>query len=302
MKVQHWSTLTCGSRSSKVIAFFTSQAFVFGGFGVSIANRDVGSGNSHRRLSELCMVRLTDGECTIIGAAKIPSVHHAMHCSVVRVPSHSQKSHRFVVFGGRASPMRPTNEVHVVHVEEELALGGNVDYTLLEAESSCALSKPSPRWRHASSVLLCGGRSFMILTGGRNNDCVFGDFWSLDLDNFEWSEFCVKDVGDNSAPPPIFARHSHCADVWNANAGSSILISGGLDQKEKPRSDLLLLKIKEVSATAVVSRCVVSGGLRVDLFSLIKTWILNHPKAFWLFCVLFNKPVKPLQNLLNCFR
>lgn len=94
---------------------------------------------------------------------------------------------RMIVFGGRAGPTKPYNDLSALDLESKT-------WELLQTTGD---NRPSPRYKHASCVgtysmvpfaLLSLDTNFahvvgstMYVYGGRDTTTVFGDLWALDL-------------------------------------------------------------------------------------------------------------------------
>ncbi|KAG1700315.1 hypothetical protein DVH05_012116 [Phytophthora capsici] len=114
---------------------------------------------------------------------------------------------RMIVFGGRASPAKPLGDLYAMDLEtkrwEHVAAQG---------------VGPSPRWKHSS----CSVGSVVYVHGGRDADHVFGDLFSLDLDQNppRWRQI---------ESPSVPRRFDHIASVVNA---TKLVFWGGLSSLE----------------------------------------------------------------------
>ena len=175
-------------------------------------------------------------------------------------------AHRLLVFGGRASPMKPFAHPVVVEwrVQEEKRtdVGGGGDWgeegrsedlppfrVSVKSFQTVDESTPHPRWRHSATYLppsnleVSSSGSVLVFGGKIAHDVVANEAYLLDLAHAKWTRFLLSDdptqarLQDASAESLADFPHrcSHTATAWkhsslsSTSGSNSVLIFGGLD-------------------------------------------------------------------------
>nr|XP_055071846.1 tRNA wybutosine-synthesizing protein 4 [Misgurnus anguillicaudatus] len=136
-----------------------------------------------------------------------------------------------VLLGGRTSPLNPVGSVLSVTFD----LGDQPSQSKVQLSFKnmvCTGSGPKPRWRHTSTCISHGDKTFLFVFGGRTEkDPVLGDAHFLCLENKHWTEIPV----DGIVPE---ARHSHSACPY----GGGLVVFGGLGKSGRPLGDAFYLR------------------------------------------------------------
>uniref|UniRef100_A0A672TCF5 tRNA wybutosine-synthesizing protein 4 n=1 Tax=Sinocyclocheilus grahami TaxID=75366 RepID=A0A672TCF5_SINGR len=136
-----------------------------------------------------------------------------------------------VLFGGRTSPLNPTDSVGCVTFDP----GNEQSQSAVKLSFRnmvCTGTGPKPRWRHTSTLICYKDKTFLFVFGGRTEkDPVLADAHFLCLEDKHWTEMTV--VG---AVPE--ARHSHSACPY----GGGLVIFGGLGKGSRPLCDAFYLR------------------------------------------------------------
>uniref|UniRef100_A0A8C0YPX3 tRNA wybutosine-synthesizing protein 4 n=1 Tax=Cyprinus carpio carpio TaxID=630221 RepID=A0A8C0YPX3_CYPCA len=136
-----------------------------------------------------------------------------------------------VLFGGRTSPLNPTDSVVCVTSDPSNEQSQSA-VQLSFKNMVCTGTGPKPRWRHTSTLICYKDKTFLFVFGGRTEkDPVLSDAHFLCLEDKHWTEMTV--VG---AVPE--ARHSHSACPY----GGGLVIFGGLGKGGRPLCDAFYLR------------------------------------------------------------
>uniref|UniRef100_A0A671YD90 tRNA wybutosine-synthesizing protein 4 n=1 Tax=Sparus aurata TaxID=8175 RepID=A0A671YD90_SPAAU len=134
-----------------------------------------------------------------------------------------------VVYGGRSSPLNPIRGLF------KITLDSGDTVKLCVEEIVCIGNPPPTRWRHTATVVSHKGKNFLFVFGGKNQaEAVLGEGYFLCMDQQHWTEMPVE-----GATPE--ARHSHSACSYQGG----VVVFGGLDRREVPLGDTVVLKPNE---------------------------------------------------------
>ena len=235
---------------------------VLGGFGEELG--------IHKRITYPLLLfknENTDGtwEVTCINSTQdIPAVKsEVMHSTVTYV-----EDGKSVVFGGRLSPKCCNNTVIKIDTSHTVAAlqnntgsGPVCSDTITDEKDGTAHNEkknkvmklnfdskeietvgdvPAPRWRHSATLVLSSGKKCIVIFGGRNANCCFGDSFMLNLQTFTWKK--LNFTGDIPN-----ARHSHSADFWK----DKLVVAGGLNSKENIEKNVLMLDLATLKSSEI---------------------------------------------------
>ncbi|XP_029655933.1 protein GLUTELIN PRECURSOR ACCUMULATION 3-like [Octopus sinensis] len=125
---------------------------------------------------------------------------------------------RILLFGGRASPLRPSSQVTLLSLRD--------DGVLSVEDVPCSGDVPLPCWRFAAA--LCRGGDHLFIHGGLTSVPVVNTrSYSLDLHKWVWSEVTLR--GDLCGP-----RMCHTLSEYEGR----LYMFGGLDEYHTVLSDL----------------------------------------------------------------
>ncbi|XP_030283503.1 tRNA wybutosine-synthesizing protein 4 [Sparus aurata] len=145
-----------------------------------------------------------------------------------------------VVYGGRSSPLNPIRGLFKITLDSGGPSGPrdseDQDTVKLCVEEIVCIGNPPPtRWRHTATVVSHKGKNFLFVFGGKNQaEAVLGEGYFLCMDQQHWTEMPVE-----GATPE--ARHSHSACSYQGG----VVVFGGLDRREVPLGDTVVLKPNE---------------------------------------------------------
>lgn len=184
------------------VSFGDKHIAVFGGQGTTAAG-------TTSRLAALKILSVADDDTLQVvfedlNAENAPCAR-MQHTAVV-------VSNNMIVFGGRAGPTKPFNDVYTFDLDARV--WGQVE-TVGHA--------PSPRYKHSSCVI----GSTMFVYGGRDSTTVFGDLFALDLSQSppQWRQI---------ANPFAFPRFDHVSAVVEK---TKLLFWGGMTSSRGVESD-----------------------------------------------------------------
>ncbi|KAG7393676.1 tRNA methyltransferase tyw3 [Phytophthora pseudosyringae] len=198
---------------------YQDEIVVFGGQGPTA------SGTTTRIAEVTFMTPSTNGSLqqTYHAAAKPDGPSARMYHSAAVVGT------LMVVFGGRASPAKPLGDLYAMDLEtkqwEKIVPQG---------------VGPSPRWKHCS----CAVGSVLYVFGGRDAEQVFGDLFSLDLNQTppQWRQI--------ESSPTAPCRFDHIGAVVKSTklsfwGGMSSLEGGDCSSEDDSNACLLFDSVKE---------------------------------------------------------
>ncbi|TRY91864.1 hypothetical protein DNTS_027206 [Danionella cerebrum] len=132
-----------------------------------------------------------------------------------------------VLFGGRTSPLNPSDSVFWVTFDPSVL-------RLSFEKMVCSGTGPKPRWRHTSTLMFYNDKTLLFVFGGRSEkDPVLGDAHFLCLEDNHWTEASIAVIGEGPE-----ARHSHSACSYEGG----IVIFGGLGKGGRPLGDAFYLR------------------------------------------------------------
>ncbi|XP_076350875.1 tRNA wybutosine-synthesizing protein 4-like isoform X6 [Tachypleus tridentatus] len=229
----------------------------FGGFGIQ--------DGKHQRLGG-CLLTDVTTETFQSQKLEVEDQGHCMgqrihHCTVLL------KDQRLVVIGGRSSPSKAYNEIVTLRIKSTTLIhsselksdtktqtSGDIvsaeAHVLTHQYSSTDSECPPARWRHTACVVQLGDVEKIVVFGGRApGHKVLASCFILETEKWTWEKVPQDQPG---APGP---RHSHSCTVWK----SVVVISGGVDLKEKPLAavhtlDLNTLKWKQLFIPSFIPR------------------------------------------------
>ncbi|XP_076857570.1 tRNA wybutosine-synthesizing protein 4 isoform X2 [Brachyhypopomus gauderio] len=138
-----------------------------------------------------------------------------------------------VVVGGRRSPLNPIDSILSITCSD---LGSDQHdpktMQLSVQRMVCTGKGPKPRWRHTTTLLNHGDRSFLFVFGGcTEREPALANAHFLCLENKMWTDIPTEGCFPQS-------RHSHSACA----CGGGLVIFGGLGRGGVPLGDAVLLK------------------------------------------------------------
>uniref|UniRef100_UPI00398E635C tRNA wybutosine-synthesizing protein 4 isoform X2 n=1 Tax=Pristiophorus japonicus TaxID=55135 RepID=UPI00398E635C len=135
-----------------------------------------------------------------------------------------------IIFGGRTSPLKPV--LSLLCLKCDIGDGAISNISLSVKEIECSGTAPSPRWRHTATEVICKGRRYLFIYGGRSvRELALGDWHFLNLEDYSWAHIPVD------GPTPE-SRHSHSACIWKGG----VLIAGGLGTGQIPLGSIFHLR------------------------------------------------------------
>uniref|UniRef100_A0A8C1KWK6 tRNA wybutosine-synthesizing protein 4 n=1 Tax=Cyprinus carpio TaxID=7962 RepID=A0A8C1KWK6_CYPCA len=184
-----------------------------------------GCGRSGRNTAARVLIKEKDGwKCACVEAHGEQVV--GLYQTLTSIPGGGA-----VLFGGRTSPLNPTDSVVCVTSDPSNKQSQSA-VQLSFKNMVCTGTGPKPRWRHTSTLICYKDKTFLFVFGGRTEkDPVLSDAHFLCLEDKHWTEMTV--VG---AVPE--ARHSHSACPY----GGGLVIFGGLGKGGRPLCDAFYLR------------------------------------------------------------
>ncbi|XP_076350870.1 tRNA wybutosine-synthesizing protein 4-like isoform X2 [Tachypleus tridentatus] len=257
----HWTVYEHGSElqrfGQQCVLLPNGLVLTFGGFGIQ--------DGKHQRLGG-CLLTDVTTETFQSQKLEVEDQGHCMgqrihHCTVLL------KDQRLVVIGGRSSPSKAYNEIVTLRIKSTTLIhsselksdtktqtSGDIvsaeAHVLTHQYSSTDSECPPARWRHTACVVQLGDVEKIVVFGGRApGHKVLASCFILETEKWTWEKVPQDQPG---APGP---RHSHSCTVWK----SVVVISGGVDLKEKPLAavhtlDLNTLKWKQLFIPSFIPR------------------------------------------------
>ena len=202
-----------------------TRLWVFGGFGEGF--REGGGKAAHERLNDTVVA---DVENIDKWERHCPNVEKDQKKLLRRMhPAVAPMNRGFLVFGGRAGPNCPYNDV--IEVTRD---GDALQYTMPRQTGAI----PSKRWRHSMTRL--GSTDFYLVYGGWDGSNSKGDFYVLQRKEEECVWHSVDTAGEELA-----ARFGHTIDFiqQQGELSFSMMLYGGYDGKRKVFGELVSLEL-----------------------------------------------------------
>mmetsp|Transcript_4896 Transcript_4896/g.14953 ORF Transcript_4896/g.14953 Transcript_4896/m.14953 type:complete len:831 (-) Transcript_4896:77-2569(-) len=189
-------------------------------------------GNHSARSDELLRFSLEDGSCALVekqaGSRPSARVFH----SAVLMPT-TAHGLAMVVFGGRAGPTKPRNDVHLFVPTHDECLAG----TWHQLEFDTDTATPTPRWKHDAVLLEVDQRAMMCVFGGRLDLArVTEELWLLDAASLEWTRLCS--TGAEECWPA-----ARCSHTLTQLSPTRALLYGGQTAAGELLNDVWLIEL-----------------------------------------------------------
>lgn len=188
----------------------TDTIAVFGGYGYSA------NASSPSRLNDFVLLNTQTNQISFYLHSKTssppPRVCHAM-CAI---------DGGVIVFGGRKSPSCPLNDCWFMDLQTNT-------WTEIPLPSTC----PSPRWNCGITAI---NNHVAVLYGGRNDQTVFGDCWSVFIkrnnnSQIECKWFLLYDTDNsiyNNNPSPGYCFSPIVLPVYRNDSCDEVIIWSGM--------------------------------------------------------------------------